>query len=431
MRTASGSRLLAAAGLLALSWPIGRRAAAETSVLSERTFTLEEAERLAILNNPSVLAAEQDIIIAQQRVREAQFQFLPDLGVQASATRFNARYPFALAPELGSIILFPSDLDNLYSGRAYFTQSLYAGRRHINTLRLTQTALKEAQSKYESVKLDTTYTTKQVFYAVLLNQEKLQAADRRLKAAQNLLSRSLTGWERVEAEALVASLRARRSEAAHAADEAKLEFRKALNLELDTPVKVVGVLETRAVPVELNKAIVWAMELRPELQAETYKAQMDDIAVNLALGRRNPTLVFAGNYEVTGQRFPLRNNNWDLTMGVKLPFSYDFWTNIRQKRAEKRQGEIKRAEIQDRVRLEVRQAVEQLAFWESEWPAREKEFTRINNLAENAQSDGRGLPALRAQQALLETQDRYLTSLKEHIIARARLERAVGRTVKP
>ena len=38
---------------------------------------------------------------------------------------------------------------------------------------------------------------------------------------------------------------------------------------------------------------------------------MDAIGVNLALGRRYPTVFLAGDYELTSQRFPLDKNNWD------------------------------------------------------------------------------------------------------------------------
>lgn len=396
-----------------------------------KSFTLEDAERLAERNSAKVLGAEQGIIIAQQRVQQAMFQFFPDIGLQASATRYDARYPFALAPEFRSVLLFPSDKFGIYSGRTYMTQTLYAGGRNMNLLRLSQTALKQAQTQYETVKMNTAYGVRQAFYQLLVNQELYAANSRRLEDARAFAGRALGGWERVEAEALVSQLRARDAEALHALELARLDFRKELNIELDTPFRVVGKLESRPIDIDLNKAVLWAMELRPELQSETYKAQMDDIAVALAQGRRIPTLVAAGDYEVTGQEFPLRQNNWDMTIGLKIPFSFDFWAEIREKRAEKRQGEIQRAELQDRVRLEVSQAYDQLQFWQKEWPEREREFRRLEDLAHAARADQRGLEPLRAQVALLEVEARYLNSLKEHILARARLERAVGRSLTP
>src|SRR5262249_35438514 len=143
------------------------------------------------------------------------FQFFPDVGLQASATRYDARYPFALAPEFRSILLFPSNQSGIYSGRTYLTQMLYAGGRNTNLLRLSQTALKQAQSQYEAVKMNTVYNVRQAFYQLLLAQETYVATTFRLGNARSLLSRNLYGWERVEAEALVSDLRARQAEDMH------------------------------------------------------------------------------------------------------------------------------------------------------------------------------------------------------------------------
>ncbi|MBI4345776.1 MAG: TolC family protein [Elusimicrobia bacterium] len=394
---------------------------------SLRELSLEDAERTAILNNPALLSAEQDIVAAEQRVREARFLFYPELGLQASASRYDARYPFALAPQYRSVLLFPSDHDAIFSGRAYLRQSVYEGGRYVNLLKLAQTALKQAQTQYDAVKLDVGFSTRRVFYRLMLAQEQHGAIAKRTEAAAQVLKRGLTGWERVEAEGLAAELRARENEARRAEETARLELLKNINLELDTPIKVVGGLATKPVEIDLDRATLWATELRPELQAETYRAQMDAISVNLAIGRRNPTLELGADYEVTGQRFPLRQNNWDLTVGLKIPFSYDFWTQLKQKKAEQRQGDIKRAEIHDKVRHEVRQAFDDLQFWQREWPSREDDFNRLRALAEAIGAQANSVPALRAQLGVLGAQERWLAAVHEHILARARLERAVGR----
>ncbi|MFH1726138.1 MAG: TolC family protein [Elusimicrobiota bacterium] len=399
---------------------------AETPV---ETYTLTEALHKATLNNAVLQSAEQDITIAKQRVKEARYLFYPEIGLAGSATRYDARYPFALRPGFGSLLLFPSAKDNLISGQGYMTLSLYEGRRHINTLRLAQTALKQARSKYETGKLEIVYETKKAFYHLILAQESLSATQELLAEVRRTSERAkMSAWERVEAEALSSELRAAAAEAGHRLELARLEFLKGLNRELDTPVRVEGSLESQPADVDLQKALVWATELRPELQAQTYRAQMDAISVNLALGRRTPKVLLGLDYEVTGQEFPLTQNNWDATIGVRLPFSFDFWTQHRQRIAEQRQGEIQRAELRDQVHLEVRKAHQDLLYWRDEWPRREAEHLRLKELRDKALSEsGPSVAALRASARLLETHMRALEALTEHILARARLERAVGR----
>lgn len=417
--------------VLILACALGARAQAPArpeSASPERVYTLDEALRLA-RNDARLQSAEQDVIIAEQRVLEARFLFLPEFGVQGSATKFDARYPFALSENFRNILLFPGAPENIYSGRGYMHMSLYEGQRTLNTLRLAQAAQKQALSNRDSVKMDLVRQIKEAFFRLLLAQERAVVADE-LGSAYETASRdgSLGPWERVEIEAALGGSRADAATRRHELGEARLQFLKILNLELDTPFRVEGDLATSPIRAEVDKSVVWAMELRPELQSQTYKAQMDAIGVNLALGRRYPTVFLAGEYEFTAQRFPLKNNNWAATVGFKLPFSYDFWSQIRQKRAEQRQGQLARAALQDQVRFEVRRAADDLTQWQREWPRREAQWKRVQALYDAALGKpGSALARLRAREGLVNLKLSYLTAVTEHLLARARLERAVGR----
>lgn len=416
--------LLFSLSALAALVPAGAQAPVER-------YSLEDSVRLAQLNNAQLQSAEQTITIARQRVQEATFLFFPEVGLQASATRYDARYPFALRPDFRSILLFPSPDDNLFSGRAYLSMPLYQGGRNVNTLQLARAAFKQARSKYDAVKMDIVYEVTRTFYRLLMAREEEEAASQTLRKAEAAAQNGRGRWERAEVESLASELRSEQAQARHALESARLEFLKELNKELDAPVEAAGLLRTRAVEVDLKKALVWAAELRPELQSQAYKAQMDAIAVNLALGRRSPTVALGLDYELTGPRLPLKQNNWDATLGVRIPFSLDYWTQHAQKVAEQRQGELARSELQDKVQLEVRMATEDLRYWQAEWLRREEEFKRLSDLVREGVSaaPGEGLEVLRAERRLLKVRRGMIEAVTEHILSRARLERAVGRTL--
>ncbi len=405
---------------------------AEEIVSPDRVYTLEDSLRF-LRNDPRLQSAEQDVIIAESRVTEAQLRFLPEIGIQASATKYNALYPFSLSQDFRNILLFPSSNDNIYSGRTYFNMPLYEGQRTQNTYRLAQAGQKQALANRDSVKMDLILQLKSVFYRLLLAQERSAAAAESLSALEHAATNGgLGAWEAVEVEAALATARSRSAENTHELSNARLEFLKMLNLELDTPFRVSGSLSSSPVKVEVERAVLWAMELRPELQSQTYKAQADSIGVNLAFGRRYPTVFVAGDYELTSQTFPINKNNWDVTVGVKLPFTYDLFSQLKQKRAEQRQGQLARADLQDRVRLEVRQAANSLNFWQEELPRREKQWRRVQSLYDAASGKtGVVLSRIRAREGLLELRLGYLTAVTEHLLARTRLERAVGREIAP
>ncbi|TBR22504.1 TolC family protein [bacterium] len=413
---------------LALALLLARPAAAQPAAQpAVETYTLEEALHKSERNSPAVQISEHDIVIAEQHVAEARFQFYPEVGVQALATRYNAHYPFALRPEFRNILMFPSSHPGIFSGQGYATLSLYEGGRHVNTLRLAETALKQARAKLEAAKLDVKAEAARAYWAFLLAQERQAAVTDVLTQLERASAKPAGGLELLDAEALEGDLRARAAAERHGAELARLEFLKVLNRELDTPVRVSGVLESEPVDADLRKALLWASEVRPELQAQTYRATMDAIAVNLTLGRRTPSVMLGVDYELTGQTFPLNQNNWDATVGVRLPFSFDFWTQHTSKLSEQRQSEVRRAELRDQVHLEVRKAYADLTHWQAEWPSREKEWLRMKDLLARSGA-APGTPGwARAAPLVLASRLRLLEAVAEHATARARLERAVGR----
>jgi len=398
----------------------------------ERVYSLDDALRL-VRNDPKLQSAEQDVIIAGSRVTEAQLRFLPEVGFQASASKYNAIYPFALPENYHNILLFPSAQDNIYSTRGYFNLPLYEGGRTLNTYRLALAAQKQAVAQRDSVKMDVILQVKEAYYRLLLAQERAAAVDKNLSSIERFASEAgLSAWDAVEAESSLAAARAAASETAHELESTRLAFRKALNLELDTPFHVTGSLATSAQSIEVEREVLRAMELRPDLQSQTYKAQIDAIGVSLANGRRYPTVSVGGDYELTAQSFPLNKNNWDLTVGIKVPLTYDLWSQLKQKKAEQRQGQLARSDLQDQVRLQVRQAAESLRYWQEEYPRREKQWRRIQDLYDAASGKaGSALARIRAQRSILELRLAYLSAVTEHLLARARLDRAVGQGLAP
>jgi outer membrane protein TolC len=426
--------------VVAAAAPASTTTAAPEEGPVEKVFTIDDAVTLALKNDSRLLSAEQDRIIAQERVTEAKLVFLPEFGLQASATKFGSRYPFALSPELGNMLVFPSGSkfnpagsEDIYSGRGYMNFPIYEGGRSYNTLRLAQAALLQARSNYEAVNLEVILAVKEAFFRLLAAQEKDAAAATMVSEAQRMAAAlTLDPWGRIEAEGFSEQSRHLAAESFRELTLRRLDFLKALNLEQDTAFRVTGQLEPEPVKVDPQKAALWAIELRPELKSETYKAEMDAIAVNLAISRRYPTLFLSGDYEIMDQRFPLLNNNWDVGAGIKLPLTYDFFTKLRQKRAEQRQGQLKRAALQDQVRLEVRQACEQLNYWELETSLRGQRYRTVSGIYEGASATAAAsLAKLRALMTVIGMRLSYLEAVTEFTLARARLERAVGRDLAP
>ena len=97
-----------------------------------------------------------------------------------------------------------------------------------------------------------------------------------------------------------------------------------------------------------------------------------------------------------------------------------------------RQGQLKRAALQDQVRLEVRQACDQLGYWKLESGLRSQQFRTVSGIYQKAApAAAASLGKLRALMTVIEMRLSTLESVTESTLARARLERAMGRDLAP
>ena len=123
------------------------------SSLINDELTLESAIRLGLENNNRFLAARQEIIIAEQKVKEAKFRFLPQLALQGTATWYDLDYPMVLPESVAGRFIPSNNMTDSDTKHQFFgvgvsaTQYLYSGGRLRNTLKIAQANLKQAQSK--------------------------------------------------------------------------------------------------------------------------------------------------------------------------------------------------------------------------------------------------------------------------------------------
>lgn len=410
--------------------PLAAGARAQGEAGGDRTYTLDAAIHAALINNAAVLTTDEDIKIARTRVNEARLLFLPQTGFQLNASKFRANRDFVLSPEFGNLLLTPSTKESFYAGRAFGYFPLYTGGRNVQTVRLAKAALRQAETAHQASRMEIRYKAKAAFHRLRAAERLVDAARARLEQARRVLKRAGSGWGALEARSAFQLLRSRSLGAERALEDARLEFLKILNLELDTPIALVGAYETPELPFALSEAVAWAMELRPELRESLYRTTIDNIGVDLALSRRHPEVLAGGSYEFSGTDFPLRDTNWNMTVAVNFPLSFHFYPEIGRRRALRRQGQLRRAELQDNVRLEVRRAYEDYVFWRGEITALDAAAAEARGIAERAlDAGGAAEAAMRGLVAVLDLEERLIAARETTLRSRAKLERAIGRDI--
>lgn len=402
------------------------------SSLINDNLSLENAIRLGLENNSDFLTARQEIVVAEQKVNEAKFLFLPQLALQGTATWYDLDYPMVLPEQVANRFLpgqvIADKRDQFFGVGVTATQYLYSGGRIRNTLKIARANLKQAQSRYEAVKNATVRNIKIAFYNLLFAQQYEQLVQE-LAAKATAWNARPSGdvWTQLRLQSLLAQLQNKRHEAARQVTQARQDMLASLNKETNADFSITGDFSPVHIDGELAQLNLRAMEYRPELKSAIYALELDNISIDLALSKRYPDVILNATYEQLGAD-TLEDTNKQISLAVRLPLPYNFSSQIAQKKAEQQKSTLRRAQIEDAIRLEVARSFEELRFWQNEVLLRQARYNQLTALFNKAQQAGskQGLAPLEAVNAYAQTAYDYLEAVRQNLIAKARLEWAVG-----
>ncbi|MBR3604089.1 MAG: TolC family protein [Elusimicrobiaceae bacterium] len=404
------------------------------SSLINDELTLENAIRIGLENNNDFLLAQQEVIVAEQKVKQAKFLFLPQFSLQGTATWYDLDYPMVL-PESVANRLIPNN-DALETGdkHQFFgvgvtgTQYLYSGGRIRGALKMAEANLKQVQSKYESVKNAVVLDIKKSFFQLLYAQYLLELSHQvDLKAQTFARSLNVSSWDKIKAQYALSKLLSLKNIATNELQKAQLSMLVSLNKELNSPVKVKGDFSPIEMKLDLATLNLWSMEFRPELKTAIYALELDNLAIDLALSHRYPDLVLTGSYERLGAE-NLDDENKQISLAVKLPLPYNVSSQTSQRKAEQKQSTLRRAAIEDKIRVQVAENYANFLFWQKEVPIHQNTWQEVQKLlAQNQQTSRVNLNALEALEAYFHSGKDYYQSILHNLTSKASLEWAIGR----
>ncbi len=402
-----------------------------SSLISDN-LTLENAIRLGLENNSDFLTARQEIAVAEQKVNEAKFLFLPQLAVQGTATLYDLDYPMVLPGSVANRFLpgqvIADKRDQFFGVGVTATQYLYSGGRIRNTLRIARANLKQVQSRYETVKNTAVLDIKKSFFNLLFAQEY----DRFMQELLDQVSRWSVRpagdvWTQLRTRSAWAELQARRRMAARQLLQARQTMRVSLNKETNADFSIVGSFLPVRTEWELPQLYLRAMEYRPELKSALYALELDSISMDLALSKRYPDILLNASYEQLGAD-TLGDTNKQVSLSVRLPLPYNVSSQITQKKAEQKKSALRRAQIEDKIRTEVTRGFNEMRFWQEEVSIRQEQFDELTEMWQRGRQQGahHGLAPLEAAQAYAQAAYNYWDALRQNLVAKAELEWAVG-----
>lgn len=420
--------------LLALPATAQKEYGLRFSSLINDELTLENAIRIGLENNSDFLLAQQEVIVAEQKVKQAKFLFLPQFALQGTATWYDLDYPMVLPESVANRLIPNNDSQPAGDKHQFFgvgvsgTQYLYSGGRIRGALKMAEANLKQVQSKYESVKNAVVLDIKKSFFQLLYAQNLLDLANQIDQKAQKYeRNLSVSSWDKIKAQYVLSKLYSQKNLATNELQKAQLAMLVSLNKELNSPVKVKGDFAPIETKLDFAGLNLWSMEFRPELKAAIYALELDNLAIDLALSRRYPDLILTGSYERLGTE-NLDDENKQISLAVRLPLPYNIATQTSQRKAEQKQSTLRRAAMEDKIRVQVAENYTNLLFWQKEVFARQNTWQEVQKLLNKTENSSRvNLNALEALDAYYLSGKDYYQGILHNLTSKASLEWAIGR----
>jgi len=327
--------------------PPNSTAAPQSNVIS---LTLQQAEALALKNNPQISVARLNVLVAQQLVREQRSALLPTANLSLTAVDSNPGSRMS-AGFLNNPILFPRA-----AGGASVSQLVTDFGRTQNLVSSSQYQAKAEDQNAAATTADIILVSDQFFYNVLATKALVGVAEETVKARQTLVDQvqALTNaklkseidlsFSKVElARAQLLLLESRNNyDTSLAMLSAILGYPNKQNFQL---IEEGGQI-VPPVP-DISPLIQQALDQRPEIKALQLEVQFAQKFGNAEHDLWRPTISALG---VVGEA-PVRDDhipNWYGAVGVNvnIPVFNGFLYNARAKAADA-QTEVNRQKLRD------------------------------------------------------------------------------------
>ena len=413
-------------------------------------LSLRDAVEVALRQNSAVLKSKADLEAMYGVVIQTKAIQLPRVSATGAHTLTDQgaieQFPF------GGGIRTP---DQSWAVRVQITQSIYEGGKIESALRTARLTREQALLQHETVIADTVLAVRTTYDDTLLAAQQIIVQD----ASIELLKKELLDNQRrfeagtvprfnvLRAEVELANSRPKLIRARNALRIAKNNLANLLGYDVprtvveDIPLQLSGKLAADSTVIELPVALAKAFEQRTELAALRKAERLRKEAIITAEAGRKPSAQIVAGVGSHSSRFSehlTRDvSGWDVGWQASWNI-FDGWLvkgKIAEATAQHRKAQEEIDDIGRRIELDVRTAysnfLEAQEVLESQKKVQEQaeEALRLANARTEA-GTGTQLDVLNAQTALTEARTTQIQALHDYSVARARLERAMGVTLK-
>jgi len=406
-------------------------------------LTLEESIKIALEKNLRLHSAVEGIAGSKFRQKQAVTNFLPQWTAQYGYTRYS--YPAFIGNLGGGVTGFTGSPD-VYNFNTTVSEPLFAGGSNLANYRLEKFGVDVSKADVETVKRDIIVQVREGYFNILRAEKFVDVAKQAVKQFEAQLEVSRAFFEvgiipkndLLQSEVRLANARQTLVKAENDLALSKSSFNILLRRDINEPLSVVDILEYKPAPLRLEDSIEEALRQRPEIKSAGLKVDQAKEGVKIAKSGFFPTVSLAGNYSRSSDEYDLhgnlQNERWTLQALATLTL-FD-WGRTAYKVGENKvkvtQAEDSKIQLMEGIILEVKQAYLNLLTAEKNIGVAEKAIEQAEeNLRMNEErykyQVATATDVLDAVTLLAQARVNYYSALSDFNIAKAKLDRAVGR----
>jgi outer membrane protein len=414
---------------------------------SKNYFTLEKSISQALDSSYKIKARNERIEQANDVMKQSRADFLPKLGTTYSYNRLSEPPISRSTTLLGTSIPLVVGTQDNYQWTWFLRQPLFTGFALISSFRLSELGIDQSQLEMDLEKLDLVLRVKEAYFNILgadklveVAQTTVESLTQTVKVARSFFEVGMIPVNDVlKAEVELASAEQSLVRAKNQAQTTRSIFNTVLVRRVTEPVEVEDILVFKPEVGEYDAYVKLALENRPEIKLLDVSLLQADQQVRLAKSKYYPEIGLTYQYISQGDSASVSGspyvdaNNWQVLAVANWTF-FEWGKTYyagKEKESVKRQLQETKADVEDGIRLQVKQSILDLDSSAKNIPTTQKGIeSGEENLRVNAERYRAQVSTitdlLDAQTLLARVRLDYYRALYDHNLAKARLDRALG-----
>lgn len=411
------------------------------------SLTLDRAIEIGLQNSKLLHSSLMKVKGAEAKVKEVSALRLPSLKLNAGYRKLSEVDPFIITTPFGSFPIAPGIFDN-YSVQLSVFQPLFTGFRLAGNVNLNEELSKATTEEYNKDKSELMFNIKNSYWGVFkaiqfkkVMDETVEQIKAHVEDAKNLEKAGmLTRNDILKIEVQLSNAIYQQLEAENAVKLTMTALNNVMGIPLNTQIEIASDVNLNQYKSdELSKLVDAAINNRPEIKAADSRVKASEAGVTLAKSSWYPQLSLYANYYYSkpNQRILPTQNRFDGTWDAGINLSMNVWDWLTTKhQTDQAEAQLAQAVdgmglIKDGITLEVTQNYLSLTQTNKKIEIAKLIVSQAEeNMRVTSQKFKNGLATssdlIDAETALISAKTNFTTSIVDHELAKAKLEKSLG-----